>query len=296
MQKIELYGLSLPRLDEPADLEMLLATYLRAHDLSLQNGDLLVITSKYVQKAKGLVVRIADVQPGRRAKWLSKLTGKPAVEVQMILDASRRVLFFSRTDFMAEHLDALGHQRDQAEAALAGEQAVLFTVSKNGFITTDSGLDYSNVPPGYAVVNAYDFDRLAEEIKTTLRERCGAEIAVVITDTEFTFSNGKFGSMDFAVGSAGLAPLSRAFGAPDLYGRPKFGGLDLVVDEVSAAAALLMKQSAEGVPAVLLRGLTYERSDEGVQGVLFSQYGKTARRVFWKNIALNVLGKLLRLT
>ncbi len=69
----------------------------------------------------------------------------------------------------------------------------------------------------------------------------------------------------------------------------------MVVDEISAAAALLMKQSAEGVPAVLIRGLVYEQSDEGVQGLLFSHYGKTARRVIWQGIVLNLLGKLLRI-
>ncbi len=295
MGKIELYGLSLPRLDTEANLVDLLATYMQAHDLSWRDGDVLVVTSKYVQKAAGLVVCMADVHPGLRAKLLAKLTGKPALEVQMILDASRRVLFFARTDFMAAYLDDVGRQREQAQTALAGEQAVLFTVSKNGFLTTDSGLDYSNVPPGYVVVNAYDFDGLAGKLRGAVWARWGVEIAVVVSDTEFTLSNGKFGTLDLAVGAAGIAPLSRAFGAPDLYGRPKFGGLDLVVDEISAAAALLMKQSAEGVPAVLLRGLVYERSNEGVRGVLISRHGRTACRVVWENIARNLLGKLLHL-
>ena len=295
MSKIELYPLSLPVIDSPTDLVQVLAERLDKEGYGLQEGDVVVITSKYVLKARGDMVKISDVRPKFRARAVAKLTGKDPAEVQIILDAARKVLFYAPTSFIGEHTGEIGKDAALAARAAQSEPAVLFTITKNGFITTDSGLDYSNIPSGYAVVNTADFDSIARWTREKLEGRFGVDIAVVITDTEFTLSNGKFGSMDFAVGASGIMSISREFGSPDLYGRPKFGGLDIIVDEISAAAALMMKQSAEGIPAVLIRGLAYEKSDEGVGNILISRYGKTARKVALEGFVGNLIGKLVRI-
>ncbi|RLG05750.1 MAG: F420-dependent oxidoreductase, partial [Thaumarchaeota archaeon] len=86
-------------------------------------------------------------------------------------------------------------------------------------------------------------------------------VAVVISDTEMWLS---LGSLDFARGSSGIEVVSKNFGELDLYGRPKFGGVDHVAHEIACAAALLMGQTAKGIPAVIIRGCQYQRSEEGI--------------------------------
>jgi coenzyme F420-0:L-glutamate ligase/coenzyme F420-1:gamma-L-glutamate ligase len=46
-------------------------------------------------------------------------------------------------------------------------------------------------------------------------------------------------------------------GQPDLYGRALRVTEIGFADEIAAAASLLMGQAAEGIPAVLIRGLTW---------------------------------------
>jgi coenzyme F420-0:L-glutamate ligase/coenzyme F420-1:gamma-L-glutamate ligase len=70
-----------------------------------------------------------------------------------------------------------------------------------------------------------------------------------------------FGTMDLAVGSSGISPVSKMFGQKDLFGRPKFGGMDLVANELTSAAALLFGQTGAGVPVVIIRGCEYEPAD-----------------------------------
>jgi len=41
-----------------------------------------------------------------------------------------------------------------------------------------------------------------------------------------------------------LKPVDRGFGEQDLYGKPKFGGIDVIVHEVCATAALVMRQTS----------------------------------------------------
>ncbi len=294
--KLEFYGLRLPIIEFKTDFNKLLFRYFLEANIDLKNNDVLVITSKYVLKAMGLVVNVSKVHPGFRAKLISRFIGKDPVETQIVLDNSQKVLFFSTVGFLSPYIKDLGKEPEKAKRALKEtHKSILFTITKNGFISTDSGLDYSNVPEGYAVVNACDFDKIAQEIRSSLNERFNINIAIVITDTEFTLSNGKFGTLDFAVGSSGINVITREFGSLDLYGRPKFGGIDIVVDEISAAAALLMKQTNEGIPAVLVRGLEYERSEEGVKGLLITGYRKTAKKVIFKIIVLTLLAKIFRI-
>ncbi|RLE90360.1 MAG: hypothetical protein DRJ46_04065, partial [Thermoprotei archaeon] len=72
-------------------------------------------------------------------------------------------------------------------------------------------------------------------------------------------------------------PVDRGFGRPDRYGKPKYGGVDCVADELAAAAALLMKQTGEGVPVVVVRGLSYDWSDEGISQYRIVDVGDLAR-------------------
>ncbi|HID91184.1 TPA: hypothetical protein EYP44_04410 [Candidatus Bathyarchaeota archaeon] len=106
-----------------------------------------------------------------------------------------------------------------------------------------------------------DLDRLAGEIRKRILGLTGRDVAVIITDTEMWFS---LGSLDFARGSSGIEVVSKRLGEPDLHGKPKFGGVDRVAHEIACASALLMGQTSEGIPAVIMRGYKYVRSEEGI--------------------------------
>lgn len=122
-------------------------------------------------------------------------------------------------------------------------------------------MDSSNHPEGVVSVPPRDPDRFAGEIRDKIFGLIGKEVAVIITDTEMWFS---YGSLDFARGSSGIQVVSKSFGEPDLYGKPKFGGVDCVAHELACASALLMGQTSEGVPAVIVRGYKYVKSEEGI--------------------------------
>ena len=134
-------------------------------------------------------------------------------------------------------------------------------VRRGGQIYSDAGLDSSNHPEGLVSVPPENMDEYAWEIRRRILELAGRRVAVVITDTEMWFS---LGSLDFARGSSGIEVIRKGFGDSDLYGKPKFGGVDRVTDQLASAAALLMGQAAEGIPVVLVRGLRYVRREEGV--------------------------------
>jgi F420-0:gamma-glutamyl ligase len=48
------------------------------------------------------------------------------------------------------------------------------------------------------------------------------------------------------------------FGKKDKFGKPKFGGADLVGLELTAASALLFGQTDAGIPVTIIRGYEYQ--------------------------------------
>jgi coenzyme F420-0:L-glutamate ligase/coenzyme F420-1:gamma-L-glutamate ligase len=70
-----------------------------------------------------------------------------------------------------------------------------------------------------------------------------------------------------AIGAAGIAAVADLRGRPDLFGRPLRVTTVGVIDELAAAASLVMGQADEGVPAVLVRGVAFAHDDAGAQAV-----------------------------
>ena len=56
--------------------------------------------------------------------------------------------------------------------------------------------------------------------------------------------------------------MSQYFGSKDRFGKEKFGGADVIVDEIACAAGLLTGQTSEGIPVVIVKGLDYERAED----------------------------------
>jgi len=108
------------------------------------------------------------------------------------------------------------------------------------------------------------------------------------------------GTVDIALGSSGIEPITKKFGDKDLYGKPKYGGIDSTVDLIAAAANLLMKQTNEGIPVVIIRDLKYEVSERGVKDILYKSKVKVSKKsmifsmisMIWDNFKFRVISTL----
>lgn len=74
-----------------------------------------------------------------------------------------------------------------------------------------------------------DPDAEARKVREQIQKLSGKRVAVILADTEMI----PFGTIDVAVGSSGIEPISKKFGQKDLFGKPKFGGVDLVAYELA---------------------------------------------------------------
>jgi coenzyme F420-0:L-glutamate ligase/coenzyme F420-1:gamma-L-glutamate ligase len=285
--RFEVIGLRLPEVKPGDNLAGLIVDAAEKYAGGLRDGDVVVVASKLVLKARGLMYRLSDVRPSLAARLIARVTGKNPVEVELILRASRDIIAAVEVGWLRRFLDRIAAERESAERVLSKIPSIIFVATRQGLVAMDGGVDYSNLPPGYAIANTVDFDAEARRLRAEIERLAGRRVAVVITDTE-TNTSGKVGTVDVAVGSSGIRPVARGFGSRDIYGRPKFGGVDIVVDEVAAAAALVMGQTSEGVPAAIVRGLRYEASDEGVASYAIGFRG-LGLRLLLKNLLIRLI-------
>ncbi len=234
MQNITLMSIpNIPHVQAGDNLAELLLEALTKAKITLQDGDVLALAQKIVSKAEGRMVPLSEVAFGPETMQVAVEVGKDPRLVELILQES-------------EHISRK-------------KMGVLIVRHKLGFTSANAGIDRSNVAPGadgeIALLLPVDPDGSATNIRQTIQERLGVDVGIVITD-----SHGRpfrLGTVGIAIGVAGLPALWDRRGENDLYGH-ELQHTDVgVADEIAAAAGLLMGQAAEGIPAVLMRGLEY---------------------------------------
>ncbi len=154
------------------------------------------------------------------------------------------------------------------------EQALCITMGKdNRLHTCDAGIDGSNHEKGVVGLLPEDPDQAAKDIREQLQKLTGKKLAVILADTEMI----PFGTMDFAVGSSGIDPVSKQFGQKDIFDKPKFGGIDLIGHELCSASALVFGQAGAGIPVAIIRGYEYKINESAnVTNTLLPGFGPGA--------------------
>lgn len=233
MNELVVYPIALHNEIRPGDpLPELISQQLVRRSLGWQDGDVLVVAQKAVSKAEGRIVALDRVEPSEKALDWAGRYGKDPRMIEVVLQQARRIVRM--------------------------ERGVLIAETEHGFICANCGVDQSNTAPGTVALLPEDPDRSADRICRFVRERHGAEIACLISDS---FGRPwREGLVSVALGVAGLQPVIDLRGQPDRSGRKLTSTLQAVGDELAAAAGLMMGK-ADGVPAVLIRGYRFRPAD-----------------------------------
>jgi len=178
---------------------------------TLRDGDILVVTSKIVSKAEGRFVQADDREDAITAETV----------------------------------------RIVAERTWPNGSRTRIVESRLGIIAAAAGVDASNTPDGTVLLLPVDPDASARALATGLRQRTGAEVGVIVSDT--LGRAWRDGQTDCAIGAGGVHVFEDLRGQVDAQGRPLVVTLPCVADEL-AAAADLVKRKTTGRPVAVVRG------------------------------------------
>jgi coenzyme F420-0:L-glutamate ligase / coenzyme F420-1:gamma-L-glutamate ligase len=232
IELIPVHGL--PEIRKDDDLAALVVAL-----VELQPHDVLVLAQKAVSKAEGRVVRIDDYEASAQAIELAAGERDPR-EVEVILRESKRIV------------------RERGPLVIVETQ--------HGFVCASAGVDHSNAPEhGPLVLLPVDPDASARVVRERIEELTGVDVGVIVTDS---FGRPfRQGTTDVAIGVAGVPALLDLRGTTDRIGYELRSSRVAIADEI-AGAADLARGKAEGVPAVVVRGLRLEGDGSGQEIVI----------------------------
>jgi coenzyme F420-0:L-glutamate ligase/coenzyme F420-1:gamma-L-glutamate ligase len=215
------------------DVAAVLIAAFEAQGQRFETGDIVVVTQKIVSKAEGRIVDLRTVEPSAEALELATINGRDARQIEVALRESKSIL---RKD-----------------------RGILISETRHGFICANAGVDGSNLAEATEVsMLPIDSDVSADGIRAAIRERTGAEVAIIISDT---FGRPwRQGQTNVAIGVSGMQVVR------DYRGQTDSAGLVLVVTEIAvvdelASAAELATGKLDRVPAAVIRGYPFEAGE-----------------------------------
>ena len=245
--ELSFFGLAeFPMVEPGDDLAQFIIDSVKKNKRQLQDGDVIVIAQKVVSKAENRFLDLRTIEPSERAIELSRKVRKDPRKVQAILNESNEVV-----------------------RAVPG---VLIVEQKDGFVQANAGIDQSNIevpgidPEELCLLLPENSDESAAKIRETLERVSGREIGVIINDS--LGRPWRVGTLGLAIGVSGFTALEDYVGGRDIYGRELQVTQVGAADELAAGASLVMGQTTEKIPVVLVRGYQpKEPTEEELKGV-----------------------------
>ena len=233
----------LPEIGPGDNLGYLISDAAREQGTPVTNGDILVVTQKIVSKAEGRVVSLDGVDPSEFARSFAQGAGRDPRLIELVLRESRAIV---RMD---------------------PSRGVLITETWHGFVCANAGIDQSNVP-GDDVVCLLPVDSRrvgATHTRGGRRAKSGVAPPVIISDT---FGRAwREGHVNFAIGIAGMDPMTDYRGTLDAQSRVLHVTTIAVADELAATAEMVTAK-AINVPVAIIRGLPYAAAEGSVAALI----------------------------
>jgi coenzyme F420-0:L-glutamate ligase/coenzyme F420-1:gamma-L-glutamate ligase len=241
---LRLFGVpGLPMVEPGDDLVDLMLTAIVASGETLQQDDVLVIAQKIISKAEDRYLDFRDVVPSPEAEQIALEVDKDPRNVLAFLNESNEVV--------------------------RKRPGVLIVEQKLGFVQANAGIDQSNIDAdgdNRCLLLPVDPDSSAALIRQQIKDRLGIEVAVIINDS--IGRAWRMGSMGLAIGVAGFTALEDYVGQTDMFGNELRVTQVGAADELAAGASLVMGQTTEKAPVVLVRGYRpRDPEDAGQRGV-----------------------------
>jgi len=222
------------KLIKPRDnLVKIILEALNKQKLEIQDGDLLAIASKVVATVEGRLKKLSSLEPSEKAKKLAKQYDLEPSFVEIVLQESKVVY--------------------------GGVSKALLTL-KNNFLTANAGVDHKNVPKGYVALWPKNSHKSAEKIRREIRERTGKQVGILIIDSRVTPL--RMGTTGIALGMAGFEPVKDYRFDKDLYSNSILITRHAIADDIASAAHLMMGESSEQTPVVLIRNAPVKPCEE----------------------------------
>ncbi len=223
------------RKNEKFDIFEAIESTLQKNKFELQNGDVLVISSKYVSNSQGRLIDLEKVNASKDGVELSeKFQIKPKIA---------EVIF------------------RESDVIFGGISGFVITSSDN-IMAPNAGIDKSNVKKGKVILYPEDPYLVAEQIRRKIFLKHLVHVGIIIVDSRLMPA--RVGTTGVAISCAGIEPVTDMRAEKDLDGNPLKVTFQAVVDNLASIANHKMGEGSESKPFAIIRNSDAKLTDRKI--------------------------------
>ena len=194
------------------------------NNVSLKNGDIIVISSKYVAGSQGRILETNSVIPSDKADLISKKFKIKSKFAEIILRESDKIF--------------------------GGVSGFVITSSDN-ILAPNAGIDKSNSDGTKLILYPENPYQIAENIKRKIFIEYSVHVGIIIVDSRLMPA--RVGTIGIAIACSGLEPVKDLRGDIDLDGNPLKVTFQATADNLASIANHKMGEGSESQPIAIVR-------------------------------------------
>ncbi|MGQ0605493.1 MAG: coenzyme F420-0:L-glutamate ligase [Candidatus Nitrosotenuis sp.] len=193
-------------------------------DHTMETGDVIVISSKYVANSEGRLLDLTKTRPSSDALRLSKKYQLDPKFAEMILRESDEI-FGGVTGFVLTSSDQI--------------------------LAPNAGIDKSNVKKGTIILYPDLPYKIADNLRKKIFLNLGVHVGVILVDSRLMPA--RVGTIGVAIAVSGFEPIQDVRGQKDLDGNPLRVTMKATADNLATIANHKMGEGSESIPIILVK-------------------------------------------
>jgi len=231
--KLKLFAIRTGIITQESNLVDNLLEAMDNQELKIDNNDVLAIASKIVATVQRRLVKLDSLKPSRAAKRLAQ-----------------------RLDLEPDFVEAVLQEADEV---YDGVPKAMLTL-KDNILTANAGVDRKNAPSGHVVLWPKSPHKAAEKIRKEMFDKTSKSVGIIIVDSRVTPL--RMGTTGMALAVAGFEPIRDYTKDTDLFNTAITITRHAIADDLASAAHILMGESNEQTPAVLIKDAPVKLSEK----------------------------------
>ncbi|MBT8242187.1 MAG: coenzyme F420-0:L-glutamate ligase [Nitrosopumilus sp.] len=223
------------RKEEKFDVFEALLDTLEKNNQKLQDGDVLVISTKYISNSQGRIVDLEKITSSEEGLRISKMYNLKAEIAEIIVRESDKIF--------------------------GGIGGFVITSSDN-ILAPNAGIDKSNARKGRAILYPTNPYQTAEEIRRKIFLKFFIHVGIILVDSRLMPA--RIGTSGVAVACAGIEPVLDMRAKKDLDGNPLKVTFQAVVDNIATIANYKMGEGGESKPIAIVRNSEAKLTDRKI--------------------------------
>lgn len=206
------------------DLYKTILYALDKNKIKLEEGDVLVISSKYISNSQGRIIDLSSVNPSQKGISLSK---------KFQLNPKIAEIIIRESDF------------------IFGGISGFVIASADNIMAPNAGIDKSNAKKDKIILYPNNPYLIAEQLRRKIFLDLLIHVGVIIVDSRLMPS--RIGTTGIAIACAGIEPVNDMRAQKDLDGNPLKVTFQAVVDNLASIANHKMGEGAESKPFAIIK-------------------------------------------